>query len=158
MKNLLKCTLPIVLALLFAFPVFAQTAEESIKKTCLAETQAWLDADFDAYAATHAHHENEALVWTNPDGSFGNVAGWEAVSTEIKKYMSGRAKDPAKLSGDSFKFIIQSSMAFVMYDQTLTASDGKISKSREIRTMILTDGQWKIAAVMAFYDHSGDKK
>jgi hypothetical protein len=49
-------------------------------------------------------------------------------------------------------------MAFVAYDQTLTAADGKVSKSRENRSLILKDGQWKIVAVLAFYDSSGDKK
>ena len=68
MKHLL------LLTLLLSLPIFAQSQEEAIKKVCMAETQAWLDADFNAWVATHAQHENETVAWTNPDGSFVNEA------------------------------------------------------------------------------------
>ena len=158
MQNLMKSTFLLALALLFSLPAFAQTAEESIKKVCLAETQAWLDIDFETWVAQHAQHENETLVWTNPDGSFGSLVGWPIIYKTIKEGAANAKKDPAKLSHENYAFIVQGSMAFAAYDQILTAPDGKISKSREHRNLILKDGQWKIVAVMAFYDHAGAKK
>lgn len=162
MKNTLKCTILFVLALFLARTAFSQADlskhEENIKKACMTDTRAWLDADLEAWAATHAKHENETLIFTNADGSFTSINGWETIYAAMKNYMSGRSKDTAKVSADNFKFIIAGDMAFVMYDQTLTPADGKIAKSREHRSMILKDGQWKIIAMMAFYDHTLTKK
>ena len=39
----MKHLLTLALALLLTLPATAQSAEEAIKKVCLAETQAWLD-------------------------------------------------------------------------------------------------------------------
>ncbi len=154
MKHLLTLTL----ALLLALPAFTQNQEEAIKKVCLAETQAWLDADLNAWVATHAQHENETLAYTNPDGTWGNMVGWANIYKAIKEGAATAEKNTAKLSVDNFKTIIQTNMAFAMYDQTLTDAVGKASKSREHRSLILKDGQWKIVAVMAYYEVAEVKK
>ncbi len=154
----MKHLLTLALALLLAFPAFAQTPEEAIKKVCLAETQAWLDADLNAWVATHAQHENETLVWVAPDGSAGNMVGWTDIYKAIKEDAATAKKKSSKLVDDNFKFIIQGSMAFAMYDQSVTDADGKVTKSREHRTMILKDGQWKIAAVISVYERVEVKK
>ena len=154
MKHLLTLTFALPLAL----PTFAQSQEEAIKKVCLAETQAWLNADLNAWVATHAQHENETLAWTNDDGSNQHMVGWDNIYKAIKDSAATAEKNPSKLSADNFKAIVQGSMAFAMYDQSLTDAAGKVSKSREHRSLILKDGQWKIVAVIAFYDNSGEKK
>lgn len=152
MKHLLT------IALLFALPAFAQSQEDAIKKVCLAETQAWLDNDLNAWAATHAQHENETIAYTNPDGTWGNMVGWANIYKTIKEGAATAEKNTAKLADDNFKTIVQGSMAFAMYDQSLTDAAGKVSKSRENRVLTLKDGQWKIVAVMAFYQLAEVKK
>jgi Domain of unknown function (DUF4440) len=158
MKKHIKHALLFALALLLVLPVFSQSKEDAIKKVCIAETQAWLDADLNAWAATHAQHENETAVFTNPDGTFSSLVGWDNIYKAIKAGAATAKKSDDKLSDENFSYIIQTDMAFVTYDQTLTATDGKVLKSRENRSLILKDGQWKIVAVLAFYDNSGDKK
>jgi hypothetical protein len=158
MKKHIKHALLFALALLLALPVFSQSKEDAIKKVCIAETQAWLDADLNAWAAAHAQHENETIVFTNPDGTFFSLVGWDNIYKVIKEGAATAKKDDSKLGNTNFTYIIQTDMAFVAYDQTLTAADGKVSKSRENRSLILKDGQWKIVAVLAFYDNSGNKK
>lgn len=154
----MKHLLTLALALLFTLPVTAQSAEEAIKKVCLAETQAWLDADFNAWVATHAQHENETLAWTNEDGSNQHLIGWDNIYKVIKNAAATAQKSSGKLAADNFKTIVQGSMAFAMYDQSLTDAAGKVSRSREHRVLTLKDGQWKIVAVMAFYQLAEVKK
>lgn len=158
MKKHIKHALLFALALLLALPVFSQSKEDAIKKVCIAETQAWLDADLNAWAAAHDQHENETIVFTNPDGTFFSLVGWDNIYKVIKEGAATATKDGAKLNDENFTYIIQTDMAFVTYDQTLTAKDGKVSKSRENRNLILKDGQWKIVAVLSFYDSLGGKK
>lgn len=154
----MKHLLTLALALFLALPAFAQTPEEAIKKVCLAETQAWLDNDLNAWAATHAQHENETAAWTNDDGSNQHLVGWANIYPVVKDMAATMQKNPSKLAADNFKTIVQGSMAFAMYDQSLTDAAGKVSKSREHRVLVLKDGQWKIAAVMAFYEMAAAKK
>ncbi|MBK9492216.1 MAG: hypothetical protein IPO07_28080, partial [Haliscomenobacter sp.] len=47
------------------------SAEEAIKKVCLAETQAFLDLDFDTWSSYHVQSADEQLAWNNPDGTYG---------------------------------------------------------------------------------------
>ncbi len=148
-------------ALLLGFLLFASSqlaaqtpTEEALKKVCIAETQAWLDNNLDAWAATHTQGENAVLVWNNPDGSIGNMVGWTAIAATVKEAAAKGTKSTSKLVDENFRFTIQGNMAFVLYDQTLTGADGKTSHSREHRVLLLQGGQWKIEAVMAFYDVS----
>lgn len=148
----------LVFALFLSLPTFAQNPEDAIKKVCLAETQAWLDNDLAAWVATHAQHESETVAWTNDDGSNQHIVGWGNIYPVVKDMAAAMQKNSPKLSTDNFKAIVQGSMAFAMYDQTLTDAAGKASKSREHRVLILKDGQWKIVAVMAFYELVEAKK
>ncbi len=159
MKNILKFSLPLAALFLFTFQISAQTeAEEAIKKVCIAETQAWLDNDFEAWAATHSHDANETIAYTNPDGTFGSLVGWENIVSVIKPAAATGKKSESKLSNDNFKFIIRGEMAFAFYDQTIIDPDGKINKMHEYRALLLVNGEWKIAGVMAFWEMTEPKK
>lgn len=131
---------------------------EAIKKVLRDETQAYLDADTAKWSAQHLQDENETLVWNNADGTFGYTVGWASISVDMATDFSKRGKYTDKLSIDNFKFTVRGNLAFVMYDQMLTASDGKISKSREHRVLVWQNGQWKIQAVMAYLNPEAGKK
>lgn len=150
----------LLLFALFAFsPLFAQNLDTpaeraAIQKVCMAETQAWLDKDMAAYAAAHLQSEQEVLIWNNDDGSYGSFSGWKAIEAAIREDIKTSKRSTDKLMLENVQFTMSGNMAFVVYDQILTASDGKVQKSREHRVLLHdAKGGWKIQAMMAFWNY-----
>lgn len=131
---------------------------EAIKKVLREETQAYMDADIAKWTALHSHDENETAIWNNGDGTYGGFIGWSALALWAIEDFSKRGKYTDKLAYDHYKFTIRGNMAFVAYDQTATAADGKVTKSREHRVLVRQDGQWKILACLIFFNPEGEKK
>lgn len=136
---------------------FSQTEEEAIKKVCLAETQAFTDMDYTAWASYHVQSADEQIAWNNPDGSFGSKSGWEPISDGMKEYCKSGQKQNVKLSSDNFAFAIHGDMAFVSFNRSSQTLDGKTTNIREYRTVLRSKGQWKILAVLAYVDHTSGK-
>ena len=144
--------------LLFCSAVSAQTADqEAIKKVCLAETQAYIDFDYDTWASYHVQSADEQLAWNNPDGTYGAQSGWETISEGIKVWFKEAPKEYVKVSSDHFAFVIQGDMAFVAYDSGHLNTAGKTTLLRDYRTLLRSKGQWKILAVQVFVDHNSGK-
>ena len=136
---------------------FGQTAvEDAIKKVCTAETQAYLDHDYDALAKYHVQNANEQLTWNSPDGSYGFESGWQKISEGLKEWFKSKKED-SKVLNDNFSFTIKGEMAFVAYNSKVQKADGKTSESRENRTLLLMNGTWKILAVQAYANHNSGK-
>ncbi len=152
MKNalLLGCICLLSTHLVAQSPAMTPT-EEAIKKACMAETQAWLDNDMEAWAATRLQSGQDLQVWTNPDGSVGQLSTWKTIGDTIREWAKSSKKSAAKLVDENFRFTIHGDMAFVSFDQTMIQPDGTVSKSHDQRLMILTGSGWKIQAAMAFY-------
>lgn len=158
MKNIL---LPMLVALWFCQPARAQNSHDTpsdraaIEKICAAETQAWLDNDFEAWAALHLKSEQDILIYSNEDGSMGQLLGWPTLEATIREAAKTGQKQPDKLLNENFQFTIRCDMAFVAYDQTLTGPDGKTHRSREHRVLIFDPAKgWLIQSVMAYYQPS----
>jgi ketosteroid isomerase-like protein len=144
--------------LLFCAQTYSQTAdEEAIKKVCIAETKAFSDFDFEAYASYHVQSENDQLALNKPDGSFSSISGWETISKGMKNYFQTSKKETVKLASDNFSFVIHDDMAFACYNASSQNTEGKTSLSKEFRTLLKINGQWKILAVLAYVDHRSGK-
>ncbi len=155
MKNALLLISAILLGSTHAI---SQTADqEAIKKVCMAETQAYLDFDYDTWASYHVQSADEQLAWNNPDGTYGAQSGWETISEGIKVWFKEAPKEYVKVSSDHFTFVIHGDMAFVAYDSGHQNAAGKTTKVRDYRTLLRSKGQWKILAVQAFVDHNSGK-
>ena len=155
MKNSL---ILIVGGLLLYVQSFGQTSEqEAIKKVCLAETQAYLDFDFDTWASYHVQSVDEQLAWNNPDGTYGSQSGWKEISEGMKAWFKDAKKENLKVSQDNFTYVIHGDMALVAYDTRSQNSEGKTTRMRDYRTLVHSNGQWKILAVQAFVDHTSGK-
>ncbi|MBK8568196.1 MAG: hypothetical protein IPN76_34055 [Saprospiraceae bacterium] len=129
---------------------------ERIKAVCLAESQAFFDLDYDAWAVHHLQSENDHLTWNNPDGSFGDQSGWQAISEDMESWFKIATKNAGKLSQFNHFFVIRGDFAYVNFNQTVTQPDGKTGKSKEHR-VLLYDAKihaWKIMVVNAFADHT----
>lgn len=137
---------------------FGQTsAQEAIKKVCLAETQAFLDLDFDTWASYHVQSADEQLAWNNPDGTYGAQSGWKEISEGMKAWFKEAKKENLKQSQDNFSYVIHGDMAFVAYNTNSQNTEGKTTKLRDFRTLLYSNGQWKILAVQSFADHASGK-
>ena len=151
----------LALAAVLCFPSFSQTADQqaAIKKVCIAESQAFADLDFDAYAAYHVQSADDQLVYNNPNGTYGAKIGWDTISRVVKGWIqSGKKENVSKISGDNFTIVIHGDMAFAAYDgRAQKVADGKTTRMRENRTLLYSAGQWKILAVQVYIDYPSGK-
>jgi hypothetical protein len=144
--------------LLFCAPTYSQTAdEESIKKVCIAETQAYVDFDYETLAFYHVQSADDQLAWNTPDGTFGTKSGWETISKDLKDYFQTGKKQSLKLSSDNYSFIIHGDMAFAWFNASSQNAEGKTTLMKGYRTLLKINGQWKILAVLAYVDHISGK-
>ena len=136
-----------------------KSEEEAIKKVCIAESQAFSDLDYDAYASYHVQSADDQLVYNNPNGTYGVKIGWDTISKTVKSWIqSGKKENVSKISGDNFTIVIHGDMVFAAYDgRAQKVANGKTTRMRENRTLLYTAGQWKILAVQVFIDYSSGK-
>ena len=150
--------IPILAVLFFSARSYSQTADqEAIKKVCIAETQAYVDFDYDTYASYHVQSADDQLTVNKADGSFGSISGWEAISKRLKDYFQTGKKETVKLASENFTFIIHDDMAFACYNASSQNTEGKTTLAKEFRTLLKVNGEWKILAVEAFLDHLSGK-
>lgn len=135
-----------------------KSAEEAIKKVCIAESQAFSDLDYDAYAAYHVQSADEQLVYNNPNGTYRARVSWDTISKAVKGWIqAGKKEDISKISGDNFTIVIHGDMAFAAYDMRSQKADGKTTRARQNQTLLYSAGQWKILAVQVFIDYTSGK-
>lgn len=149
-----KTIIIVLLGWAFCVPSFAQSHDhEAVKAVCQGETRAYLDHIYEAWAALHTQLPEDQLIWSNPDGTYGTLIGWEALSKEAKGWFQDGKKSNATFANSEFTIVIKGDMAFAAYTSNGKGDDGKAFKSRESRTLLKVNGQWKILAVQAFVDY-----
>lgn len=123
-----------VIALLLCAHCFAQTQtteEDAIKKICLAETIAYANLDYNAWASYHVQSKDEQLNWNEPNASFGFQSGWDEISTGMKDWFKTAKKEDTKISSDNYTIVIRGDMAFAAYSTSTQTTAGKTTKLRE---------------------------
>jgi Domain of unknown function (DUF4440) len=153
----------IALFSLFSLTAFVPSAtpedDAAIKAVIAAETQAFFDRDFNAWANCWLQSAHDSQAWNNRDGSVFYNVGWDKVGAGAKAWIESNPK-PAKapvISRDQWNIHVSGDMASVSFQQTF--SDGKeTGTSWEFRTMGRKGGQWKISTVQAFWDYKNVKK
>jgi hypothetical protein len=128
---------------------------ERIRQVCMAETQAFLDLNYDAWAAAHYQGEGCDMSWNSPEGTYNNASGWENMTATAKNYMQSATKDTGKLSQTNYSYLIRGDMAYVSFDQSVAHPKDKTHKWREYRVLLYdaVDKTWKIYAMLAFADY-----
>ena len=145
-------------SLLISVQTFSQAADqEAIKKTCLAETQAFYNRDYNSWASYHVQSADEQLNWNKPDSSFGFQSGWNEISKGMEDWFKTAEKDNSKISSDNFTIVIRGNMAFAAYNANAVNINGTIKHSRENRTLLKINNQWKILAVEAYLEYPRKK-
>jgi len=128
-----------------------KSVEEAILQTIKAETKAFWDKDFDAWAKCWAHVPyTRTLGWWQA-GGISVVEGWEAQSDLIRKVMAENPKpnpNATRVRRENLNIRVSAQMAWVTFDQYgEDADDPRMDMpglSRETRILELIDGGWKI--------------
>jgi len=142
----MKTTLTVFLMFLVTI-IYAQSSEEaSIKNVLAAETTAYMNRDYDAWASHWDSSKEVSFLVTNV-GLRSN--SWEEVSKSMKDDMETNSSPiNATLETSDFDFSVNGKQAFVVYVQNMK-SDGQDSKSYEVRNLRKIKGQWKLAAMVS---------
>jgi hypothetical protein len=152
----------LALLALLSFSAFKATTPEdeaAIKSVIGAETQAFFDRDYNAWANCWLQSANDSQAWNNRDGGVFYNSGWDNVGTGAKTWIDANPK-PVKapaISRDKWNININGDMAAVSFQQTFT-DDKESGTSWEFRTMVRKGGQWKISTMQAFWDYKNAKK
>ncbi|SEI87659.1 SnoaL-like domain-containing protein [Cyclobacterium xiamenense] len=136
-----------LILLLFALTLYGQAREEAaIKKAIAAETTAYMNRDYAAWASHWDGSEEVSFLVTNMGL---RSSSWEYVSDNMKADMEANSTPiPATLETSDFDISVSGNQAFVVYVQTMKFDDRE-SKTYEVRNLRKVKGQWKLAAMIS---------
>ena len=128
-----------------------QNADEAaIKQVIRAETEAYYKADAQAWQGTWMHDatSNRAFVANN---SYAAAMGWDKFGPQTVKWLTDSAKPFAmQLKDDNYTIKTDGNLAWVEYDQLITASTDSSQNSftREFRLLVKDNNEWKINTLL----------
>jgi tetratricopeptide (TPR) repeat protein len=143
-------TLLLTYILVGAVSATAQSADdEAIKQLLHDETVAFYARNADVLEAKWLHDPNVNAMLVS-SGRYRYFKGWEAVAERVAKAIKDNPK-PIAVEVTNTNFVIrqEGGLAWVEYDHTVKGADRDAefdSKSHEYRTLVKSDGVWKIAA------------
>jgi len=154
----------LVLSLLICSGTFCQETidiemeKEAIIAVINAETQAYYDRDFEAYAATWKHDESDLDIRAGK-ASFGITFGWEGPSSGMKEFFKNNPEPAENVEvKKNFKIKVYKDCAWATFNQETHNSEGEIVTSA-FGTNFLekTNGEWKIVyltrlSISSYYD------
>lgn len=127
--------------------MYAQSSEEaSIKEALTAETTAYMNRDYDAWARHWDSSGPVSFLVTNMEM---RANTWEEISTNMREDMQTNSNPiQATLETSDFDFSIKGNQAFVVYVQTMKAG-AQNYQTYEVRNLRKIRGQWKLAAMIS---------
>ncbi|MFO7826431.1 MAG: nuclear transport factor 2 family protein [Cyclobacterium sp.] len=142
----MKTTFTIVL-LFCTIVLYAQSTEEAaIKAVLTAETTAYMNRDFEAWASHWDSSREVSFLVTNMGLRANN---WEEISQNMKADMETNSNPiQAKLETSDFDISLTGNQAFAVYVQNMKA-EGQEYKTYEVRNLRKVNGQWKLAAMVS---------
>jgi tetratricopeptide (TPR) repeat protein len=154
--KIMKTKLLLLLTFFFcaASGVIAQnTDEDVVKKVLYAETETFMKRDAEAWQAFFMHDEKTCRTYTG-NGFYQNDKGWSSFGPRFLQYMkdSSRPSHYTQIKNDNYIIRINGNAASVEYDQELSAPGYDSlypSLTREYRTMIKDNNEWKITSLMS---------
>ncbi len=144
----------ILIALIgFEFLAFGQNVEEdAIKKLMREETEVYFGRKADAWQATRLQQANTSNTYVS-NNSYTNMMGWEKLKTAVENSFKSKPY-PVEIKQDNFIIRTGGDLAWVEFDQTLTAPgvDRRATDvTREYRALVKDNGSWKIASQISLY-------
>lgn len=113
------------------------------------ETAAWLQRDFDAWAAhwVQAPETRRMEAWTALGVRVDD--GWDAIAARIRAVMArfpGKQPFEARVRWERLNVVVVGNAAWVTFDQI--GSDTGEDRKRQLRILHRIDGSWKIACLV----------
>lgn len=156
MKPLWICLL---MGLLFPLIAASQNNEEAaIKATMLAETQAFFQRNYEAWAQHWVKDETTFHAWNTRKGGYVVRRGWDTINENISQYI----KDHPEPSHPEFYyrnliFSITGDVAIVHYEEYASNKAGDaFTLAPGYKVLRKVDGQWKLAAVCSYWNYTYD--
>ena len=131
-------------------PVQAQTAEnDAIKAVIRTETEAFYSRNADAWQATYVHDSTAARTVAQ-SWNYSSDTGWEKFGPGTVDFIKQNPTPvPIKLQTSNYALHANADFAWAEYDQKITGSrDTAGYVSREQRTLVKRNGQWKIMSAV----------
>jgi len=149
--------------------------KEAIMKVIEAETNCFFQRNYDCWKNYFVKADYAFQAWNNSDGSVDTKSGWTEIDQKIRAYINAPENKPAaqKTMGQDpgvkgtpsshpkvirknmvFKFF-NDSLAYLIWDQYNSEPDQKrFTFSKDCRIMEKINGEWKIANVTSYWDHT----
>ncbi len=131
-----------------------EAEEAAIMEVIAAESAAFWDKDYDAWAAHWVHAPYVRTMGWWQDGGVTVVQGWDERSTRTRDHMEASPEPnptASQVRRENVNIRIYEDVAWLTFDQygedTGDALMDMPGRSRETRIMEKHDGQWKIAYV-----------
>ncbi len=129
----------------------AQNAdEEAIKKAVITETEAAVKGDTSLWKSQFVQNEKTTITYTGNSYN-NNFKGWQNIHTAITPFIYSNRDSMGKYRFTDVNFMINKSgdLATAQYDQYFLEGSDTIGNSREYRTLVKMDGDWKIVSLLA---------
>ena len=130
--------------------------EEAIKKVVIAETDAYVARNFNAWAACYVDAPTTSMIFTpngNPGAMLSNT-DFQKIAKGMKGWMDASPQSEMQVeSRNGWVSRIKDDMAWIMYDQkNIMVKTGAKLKSKELKVLEKVQGQWKITASSTVWD------
>jgi len=135
-------------------PIFIPGSDEAaIIATIHNETQAFRDADFEAWASCWVQDERAKTVCVSSIGQ-SVTHGWLEISAEMRHSLTDQGGcGMIRFHQKNFQINIDDQIAWVAFDQCAEDKDGGTWVSFETRILERIDGRWKINYIMFLEQH-----
>ncbi|MCI5073679.1 LuxR C-terminal-related transcriptional regulator [Oricola sp.] len=132
-----------------AFPVSTSGAadeETAIAAVIHAETQAFVDGDFEAWAKCWVQDDRAHSMCVNARTGLSVESGWPAIAADMKHVLENDLGcDMVRFRKDNLQISIDGNTAWVVYDQWAENRAGATWECFETRILERDKGSWKIA-------------
>ena len=111
-----------------------------------AETQAFVDLDFEAWSACWLHAERTQSVSVSPSTGLTTIRGWDKIARDMKRVIDGGyGCDMVRFRQENHQVTIEGDMAWVVFDGWAENGDGRSWTTFETRILERENGAWAFA-------------
>jgi len=132
--------------------------KEAIIAVINAETQAYCDRDWDAFAATYKHDDSNMDIRASKT-TYGITAGWESPGSSMKQSFANNPEPFKNLEAKkNFRIKVYQDCAWALFDQDTYNDEGEmVGSALGVNFLEKIDGEWKIVflerlAISSYYE------
>jgi len=121
-----------------------------------AETQAFMDEDFEAWARCWVQDERTTEICVNARIGLSVISGWQEIAARMKHVLQNNLGcRMARFSQGNLRITVDEQIAWAVYDGWVENQDGATWETFETRILERGDNGWKIV-YSSFVEHHND--